>query len=101
MIEAEIHTCLDFATQRIRIGNNRKENSAGRGVIVCRRDSAGHVWFYVAGQTEPDTAGSVRFLRANWNVISEKYPRANFHYLLDTSQSASGSIPVVIEDTAL
>ncbi len=101
MIEQQLQARVDFAAQKIKIGNNRHENSAGRGLIVCRRDNSGNVWFYAAGQTGLDTTATARFLRENWNLVSQKYPRTDFYYLLETSHSASGFLPTVIEDSAL
>ena len=100
MIEEQLPARVDFAQHRIRIGNNREENSAGRGLIVCKRDGLGNVWFYIAGQTEPDTAGSARFIRENWSLVSRKYPKTDFYYLLDTSHIGLRSLPTVIEDSA-
>lgn len=100
MAEQDLYARLDFAAQTIRIGNGRNESSAGRGLITCRRDSTGRVWFYVAGQTETDSVGSARFLRENLSLMFRKYPRTDFYYLLDTTPCASGLPPNLVEDRA-
>lgn len=101
-IEDVLPVRVDFPTMKIKIGD-RSLDSKERGVVVCRREH-NHAWFYVAGQEEPDTAASARYLRQNWGQMFEKYPRGDFYYLLKTSRSGAASGVIfgsVEEDAAL
>jgi len=102
-IEEHLEVRLDYPAQKIKIKTNEID-SQSRGLVVCKRNNDGSVWFYTVGQTEPDTAASARFLKENWIAMSHKYSQQNFYYLLDTSRTARSSperIASVIEDSAI
>jgi hypothetical protein len=98
-IEPHLPAGIDYPAGKIRI-SGRELEWADRGLIVCRRHDANNVWFYLAGQMERDTAASVRYLRVNWNLLFQSYPKGDFYYLLDTSRQTPTlplAVPSVIE----
>jgi len=104
LIESQLGARVDFASQEIKIENMEDEKSLGRGLIVCKRSRENVAWFYAAGQTEPDTAASARFLKENWSLMFQKYPNSDFYYLLNTQRNRPNLPPVlpsVIRDSEL
>jgi hypothetical protein len=104
MVESQLGARVDFASQKIKIENMDDEESRERGLIVCKRSREKIVWFYAAGQTEPDTAASARFLKENWSLMFQKYPNSDFYYLLNTERNRPNLppiLPCVIRDSKL
>jgi len=66
--------------------------SETKGVVVriCRDDRC---FFYVAGITEPATAGAARYLLKNWRSMSKKYPDGvSFYFLVEVKNDSRQTV---------
>jgi hypothetical protein len=100
LIEKELHSPVRYDGLTLHIPNLEPISNRQQGVVV-RICANGHHYFYVAGGTEPTTAGCARYLIKNWREMRKKYgDDSSFYYLIEV-RTNSQKTPFSIADHSL
>ncbi len=100
MIEKELHCSVKYAEQILYVPNFQPITNPRQGVVVKICANGNH-YFYVAGATEPTTAGCARYLMKNWRVMRKKYgDNKSFFYLIEV-KTDSQKTPFSFADHSL
>jgi hypothetical protein len=83
LIETELRSPVRYVGQDLHIPNLPPITNGQQGIIAKIRAN-GNCYFYVAGGSEPATAGCARYLIKNWRAMRKKYgDNSSFYYLIE------------------